>query len=94
MTSAGGLVDSSEIQGKDSILSGPAGGVVALRALSVASDHPLMIGLDMGGTSTDVCRTAPNQTLEYESVKAGIRILTPTMPIETVASGGGSILLV
>lgn len=91
MTSAGGLVDWQDVAGKDSILSGPAGGVVALRALASSSGLPLMIGLDMGGTSTDVCRTAPDQSLEYESTKAGVRILTPTLPIETVASGGGSI---
>lgn len=91
MTSAGGLVDWSEMAGKDSILSGPAGGVVALRALAEATGMPKLIGLDMGGTSTDTCRTAPDQGLEYESTKAGVRILTPTLPIETVASGGGSI---
>ncbi len=77
--------------GKDSILSGPAGGVVALRALAEATGMPKLIGSDMGGTSTDTCRTAPDQGLEYESTKAGVRILTPTLPIETVASGGGSI---
>ncbi len=91
MTSAGGLVDWSEMAGKDSILSGPAGGVVALRALSEATGLPRLIGLDMGGTSTDTCRTAPDQGLDYESTKAGVRILTPTLPIETVAAGGGSI---
>lgn len=91
MTSAGGLVEWSEMAGKDSILSGPAGGVVALRALAEATGIPKLIGLDMGGTSTDTCRTAPDQGLEYESTKAGVRILTPTLPIETVASGGGSI---
>ena len=91
MTSAGGLVEWSEMAGKDSILSGPAGGVVALRALADATGLPKLIGLDMGGTSTDTCRTAPDQGLEYESTKAGVRILTPTLPIETVASGGGSI---
>ena len=52
---------------------------------------PRLIGLDMGGTSTDTARTAPDQGLEYESTKAGVRILTPTLPIETVASGGGSV---
>ncbi|MFO1062986.1 MAG: hydantoinase B/oxoprolinase family protein [Pirellulales bacterium] len=91
MTSAGGLVHWREYAGKDSILSGPAGGVVALQATAAASSNPRLIGLDMGGTSTDVCRTGPEQTLQYESTKAGIRILTPTLPIETVASGGGSI---
>ncbi len=70
MTSAGGLVDWSEMAGKDSILSGPAGGVVALRALADASQIPKLIGLDMGGTSTDTCRTAPDQSLDYESTKA------------------------
>ncbi|MCC6508931.1 MAG: hydantoinase/oxoprolinase family protein [Pirellulaceae bacterium] len=91
MTSSGGLVDWSEMAGKDSILSGPAGGVVALRAMAQSTGRPYLIGLDMGGTSTDTCRTAPDQGLEYESTKAGVRILTPTLPIETVASGGGSV---
>lgn len=91
MTSAGGLVDWTNMAGKDSILSGPAGGVVALRAIASATGVSKLIGLDMGGTSTDTCRTAPDQGLEYESTKAGVRILTPTLPIETVASGGGSI---
>ncbi len=83
MTSAGGLVDWQDMAGKDSILSGPAGGVVALRAMAEATGIPKLIGLDMGGTSTDTCRTAPDQGLEYESTKAGVRILTPTLPIET-----------
>lgn len=91
MTSAGGLVDWRDMAGKDCVLSGPAGGAVALRSLAEATGLPMMIGLDMGGTSTDVCRAAAEQTLEYESTKAGVRILTPTLPIETVASGGGSI---
>lgn len=91
MTSAGGLVAWAEMAGKDSILSGPAGGVVALKALGAAAREPHLIGLDMGGTSTDVCRTAPDLSLQYESTKAGVRIFTPTLPIETVASGGGSL---
>lgn len=91
MTSAGGLVDWRDYSGKDSILSGPAGGVAALREISRAIDHPRLIGLDMGGTSTDVCRAAEEHDLQYESTKAGIRILTPTLPIETVAAGGGSV---
>ncbi len=91
MTSAGGLVDWQNMAGKDSILSGPAGGVVALRALARSSGLAQLIGVDMGGTSTDACRTSLDQSLEYESTKAGVRILTPTLPIETVASGGGSI---
>jgi 5-oxoprolinase (ATP-hydrolysing) len=96
MTSAGGLSDWQAYSGKDSILSGPAGGVVALQGLKTSlSARSLaieqLIGLDMGGTSTDVCRIGSDHQLQYESLKAGVRILTPTLPIETVASGGGSI---
>lgn len=90
MTSAGGLIDWRDYSGKDCILSGPAGGVVALSSLRDELKLPI-IGLDMGGTSTDVCRVGEQQELQYESTKAGIRILTPTLPIETVAAGGGSI---
>ncbi len=90
MTSAGGLVDWREYSGKDCILSGPAGGVVALSHLQSETKRPV-IGLDMGGTSTDVCRAGQQAMLQYESTKAGVRILTPTLPIETVAAGGGSI---
>ncbi|MCA9134474.1 MAG: hydantoinase B/oxoprolinase family protein, partial [Planctomycetales bacterium] len=91
MTSAGGLVEWKHYSGKDSILSGPAGGVAALRGIAVAIGRPALIGLDMGGTSTDVSRVSEEHNLQYESTKAGVRILTPTLPIETVASGGGSI---
>ncbi len=91
MTSAGGLTEWQNYAGKDSILSGPAGGVVALQGLSRALNAEQLIGLDMGGTSTDVSRIGPDHQLQYESLKAGVRILTPTLPIETVASGGGSI---
>lgn len=91
MTSAGGLTDWQSYSGKDSILSGPAGGVVALQGLSKSLRIEQLIGLDMGGTSTDVCRIGSDHQLQYESLKAGVRILTPTLPIETVASGGGSI---
>lgn len=97
MTSGGGLVPWQEYYGKDSILSGPAGGVSALRQLARTlqssagnPDLPELIGLDMGGTSTDVCRVSGDHNLQYESTKAGVRIFTPTLPIETVASGGGS----
>lgn len=91
MTSAGGLVDFRNFSGKDCILSGPAGGVAALRAIAKATRRRELIGLDMGGTSTDVCRVGGQESLQYESTKAGVRILAPTLPIETVASGGGSI---
>lgn len=91
MTSAGGLVKDNEYSGKDSILSGPAGGVAALQAIGKALGEPQLLGLDMGGTSTDVCRVAESPELQFESNKAGVRILVPTLPIETVASGGGSV---
>ncbi len=91
MTSGGGLSDWRQFAGKDSILSGPAGGAVALQGLRRSLSIPQLIGLDMGGTSTDVCRIGDDHALEYESVKAGVRVLTPTLPIETVASGGGSL---
>ncbi len=91
MSSVGGLVDWREYRGKDSILSGPAGGVAALRGLAQAAETTQLIGLDMGGTSTDVCRITAEENVQYESTKAGVKILTPTLPIETVAAGGGSI---
>ena len=94
MTSAGGLVPWESYSGKDSILSGPAGGICALQSLrnSVKKlGYRELIGLDMGGTSTDVSRVSSEHNLQYESKKAGIRILTPTLPIETVAAGGGSV---
>lgn len=91
MSSAGGLTPWQNFAGKDSILSGPAGGFVALRGISTALGEEQLIGLDMGGTSTDVCRIGDDHNLQFESFKADVRILTPTLPIETVASGGGSI---
>jgi 5-oxoprolinase (ATP-hydrolysing) len=91
MTSAGGLVDYRLYLGKDSVLSGPAGGVVALTQFSQASGVKKIIGLDMGGTSTDVCRIDGVPAIEYESIKADIRLMTPMLAIHTVAAGGGSI---
>ncbi len=90
MTSAGNLVDASLFRGVDSILSGPAGGVIALSKLAERFDRGL-IGLDMGGTSTDVCRYAGRIPRDFESQKAGVRVLAPMMSIHTVAAGGGSI---
>ena len=91
LTSAGGLVASSLYRGKDSVLSGPAGGAVAIEAYSKALSIPKCIGLDMGGTSTDVCRIDGSVQLEQETVKAGVRMMTPTLAIHTVAAGGGSV---
>ncbi|MCG6154209.1 hydantoinase B/oxoprolinase family protein [Rubinisphaera margarita] len=91
MTSSGGLVAADHFFGKDSILSGPAGGVVGIAQVREEYDLKQAIGFDMGGTSTDVCRFDGRFHREYESVKAGIRIATPMLAIETVAAGGGSI---
>lgn len=91
MTSSGGLVYAAEASGKELVLSGPAGGAVALQAISEQFNAPKLIGLDMGGTSTDVCRIDGRMQLEHETIKAGIRMSVPTLAIHTVASGGGSI---
>jgi 5-oxoprolinase (ATP-hydrolysing) len=91
MTSHGGLVDRATYRGKDCVLSGPAGGAVALTKIASAAGYHDAIGLDMGGTSTDVCRIAGVPTIEYESIKAGVRLMTPMLAIHTVAAGGGSI---
>jgi 5-oxoprolinase (ATP-hydrolysing) len=91
LTSAGGLVGAEHFCGKDSILSGPAGGVVGFSRVANAAGFSRAIGFDMGGTSTDVSRFDGRFDLEYETQKAGVRLVAPTMAIETVAAGGGSI---
>ena len=91
MTSSGGLVATDVVRGKDTVLSGPAGGAVAIEGLAIAIDEPRCIGLDMGGTSTDVCRIDGKLQLEYETIKAGVRMMVPTLAIHTVAAGGGSV---
>ena len=91
MTSAGGLVLAESASGKDTILSGPAGGVVALAAVAGEAGLERAIGFDMGGTSTDVSRFSGELAYEYETEKAGVRIVAPMLEIETVAAGGGSI---
>jgi 5-oxoprolinase (ATP-hydrolysing) len=91
LTSAGGLVGAEHFCGKDSILSGPAGGVVGFSCVARAAGFSRAIGFDMGGTSTDVSRFEGQYDLEYETEKADVRVVAPTMAIETVAAGGGSI---
>ncbi len=91
MTSAGGLVDADRFVGKDSILSGPAGGVIGFSRIAEQAGFKQSIGFDMGGTSTDVSRYDGNYELEFETTKAGVRIVSPMLAIETVAAGGGSI---
>ncbi len=91
MTSAGGLVDADWFVGKDSILSGPAGGVIGFSQIAERAGFPRSIGFDMGGTSTDVSRYDGRYELEFETVKAGVRVAAPMLAIETVAAGGGSV---
>jgi 5-oxoprolinase (ATP-hydrolysing) len=91
LTSAGGLVSAEYFSGKDSILSGPAGGVVGFSCVGQAAGFERSIGFDMGGTSTDVSRFDGRFELDYETEKAGVRVVAPMMAIETVAAGGGSI---
>lgn len=91
MGSQGGLLDAAAFSGKDSMLSGPAGGVIAFAAVAREAGFEQSIGFDMGGTSTDVARFGGRLEMEHETVKAGVRIATPTLSIETVAAGGGSV---
>ncbi|MGB0758854.1 MAG: hydantoinase B/oxoprolinase family protein, partial [Rubripirellula sp.] len=91
MTSNGKLVSPTAFRGRDSILSGPAGGVVALGHVAERGNAGNAIGLDMGGTSTDVSRYEGRVGRRYESLVAGVRVMTAMMDIETVAAGGGSI---
>ena len=91
MTSSGGLVDSLNFRGRDSILSGPAGGIVGFAAVAKTEGFHRAIGFDMGGTSTDVARYDGRFEYQNETTKAGVRIMTPVLAIETVAAGGGSV---
>jgi len=91
MQSSGGLTDASRFRGRDAILSGPAGGVVAAAHVAKMLGHARVIGFDMGGTSTDVSRYDGEFERVYETSVAGVRLRTPMMAIHTVAAGGGSI---
>ena len=92
MQSSGGLTDAALFQGKDAILSGPAGGVVGAVRTSEIAGRNNIIGFDMGGTSTDVCHYGGAFERVYHTEVAGVRITAPMMNIHTVAAGGGSIL--
>ncbi len=92
MQSNGGLTDAALFQGKDAILSGPAGGVVGMIRTGEASGFERLIGFDMGGTSTDVTHYAGELERSFETEVAGVRLRAPMMTIHTVAAGGGSIL--
>lgn len=92
MQSNGGLTDAALFQGKDAILSGPAGGVVGMVRTAEDAGFDKLIGFDMGGTSTDVCHYAGDYERSFETEVAGVRMRAPMMSIHTVAAGGGSIL--
>ncbi len=96
MQSNGGLIPAHYFQGKDSILSGPAGGIVGAVATSQAAGFNKIITFDMGGTSTDVAHFDGTEGKPYERVLdtevAGVRLRAPMMAIHTVAAGGGSIV--
>jgi 5-oxoprolinase (ATP-hydrolysing) len=92
MQSNGGLTDAHRFQGKDSILSGPAGGIVGMVRTAEGAGFGKVIGFDMGGTSTDVSHYAGELEREFETLVAGVRMRAPMMSIHTIAAGGGSIL--
>lgn len=96
MKSNGGLTNATAFQGKDSILSGPAGGIVGMVRTSLAAGFDRVIGFDMGGTSTDVShfsgKTVADCEREFDALVAGVRMRAPMMSIHTIAAGGGSIL--
>jgi 5-oxoprolinase (ATP-hydrolysing) len=92
MQSSGGLTEAHRFQGKDAILSGPAGGIVGMVRTAVAAGHTKVIGFDMGGTSTDVSHYAGAFERAFDTQVAGVRVRAPMMSIHTVAAGGGSII--
>jgi 5-oxoprolinase (ATP-hydrolysing) len=92
MQSNGGLTNALTFHGKDSILSGPAGGIVGMARTSKLAGFDKVIGFDMGGTSTDVSHFAGEFERVFETQVAGVRMRAPMMSIHTVAAGGGSVL--
>jgi len=92
MASSGGLKSADLFQGRDAILSGPAGGIVGMAETARIAGFEKVIGFDMGGTSTDVSHFAGDYERAFETEVAGVRLRVPMMRIHTVAAGGGSIL--
>ena len=91
LTSAGGLAPAGGFRAKDSLLSGPAGGVAGAAAAATRAGFERCIAFDMGGTSTDVSRFDGEFDYRFTTVIDGQRVCTPCLRIETVASGGGSV---
>jgi 5-oxoprolinase (ATP-hydrolysing) len=92
MASSGGLKAADAFRGRDAILSGPAGGIVAMIETAKIAGFDRVIGFDMGGTSTDVSHYAGKAEHAFETTVAGVRLAVPMLKIHTVAAGGGSIL--
>jgi 5-oxoprolinase (ATP-hydrolysing) len=92
MQSNGGLIEAKSFQGKNSILSGPSGGIVGAVQTGLQAGFSKMISFDMGGTSTDVAHYAGSYERSLSTEIAGVRLSTPMMAIHTVAAGGGSLL--
>jgi 5-oxoprolinase (ATP-hydrolysing) len=92
MTSAGGLVRAEAFRGRDAVVSGPAGGVVGVARTADAAGSEAVLGFDMGGTSTDVCRFAGTLERRDTAKVAGAKLRAPMLDVETVAAGGGSVL--
>ncbi len=92
MQSSGGLTQAHRFQGKDAILSGPAGGIVGMAQTARAAGHSKVIGFDMGGTSTDVSHFAGEYERAFDTEVGGVRVRAPMMSIHSIAAGGGSII--
>lgn len=92
MTSAGGLVRAEVFRGRDAVVSGPAGGVVGVARTAAQAGADAVLGFDMGGTSTDVCRFAGQLERRDAARVAGVKLRSPMLDVETVAAGGGSVL--
>jgi len=92
MTSAGGLVRAEAFRGRDAVVSGPAGGVVGVARTAAEAGAEAVLGFDMGGTSTDVCRFAGALERRDAAKVAGVKLRSPMLDVETVAAGGGSVL--
>jgi 5-oxoprolinase (ATP-hydrolysing) len=92
MQSSGGLTRAHRFNGKDAILSGPAGGIVGMVRTAQSYGHAKLIGFDMGGTSTDVSHFAGEYERAFDTEVGGVRVRAPMMSIHTIAAGGGSII--
>jgi 5-oxoprolinase (ATP-hydrolysing) len=92
MQSSGGLTQTQRFQGKDAILSGPAGGIVGMVRTAQARGYSKLIGFDMGGTSTDVSHFAGEYERAFDTEVGGVRVRAPMMNIHSIAAGGGSII--